>query len=68
VARAREEIAPMPEDDIGAAVQGYHDVILTAYRDFEKRQPIILLDIQERRIDAYPYKEFKADLSPRNQA
>jgi hypothetical protein len=28
----------------------------------------MLYDIQEKRIYAYPYKEFKDDLSPRSQA
>jgi hypothetical protein len=58
----------MPEDELWAAVEEYHDVILTAYADFEEKKPIILVDIQERRIYAYPYKEFKEDMSPRSQA
>jgi hypothetical protein len=58
----------MAEDEFLAAVQEHLDMILTAYRDFEDKKPIILLDIQEQRIYAYPYKEFKEDLSLRNQA
>jgi hypothetical protein len=58
----------MPEDELWAAVQEHHDMILTAYRAFKDKKPIILLDIQEQRIYAYPYKEYKETLSPRSQA
>jgi shikimate kinase len=58
----------MPEDELWAAVQEHHDMILTAYRAFKDKNPIILLDIQEQRIYAYPYKEYKETLSPRSQA
>ena len=58
----------MPEDELWAAVEEYHDLILTAFADFEEEKPIILLDIQEQRIYACPYKEFKEDLSVSNQA
>jgi hypothetical protein len=58
----------MQEDTLWAAVEEYHDMILTAYGEFEEKKPIILLDIQEERIYACPYKEFKEDLSPKNQA
>jgi hypothetical protein len=37
----------MPEDELWAAVEEYHDLILTAFADFEEEKPIILLDIQE---------------------
>jgi hypothetical protein len=58
----------MPEDELWAAVEEHHDVILRAYADFEEKKPIILLDIQEQRIYACPYKDFKDDLSASNQA
>lgn len=37
------------------------------YRRFEDRRPVILLDIQDGRIYAYPYAEFMTDLSKRSQ-
>jgi hypothetical protein len=57
----------MPEDEHWAAVEEYHDLILTAFADFEEENPIILLDIEEQQIYACPYKEFKDDLSASNQ-
>ncbi len=41
--------------------------ILTLYVTFQDKRPVMLYDIQERRIYAYPYAEFKADLSKRSQ-
>ena len=32
------------------------------------KKPIILYDIQEKKIYAYPYKEFKAEMSKKSQA
>lgn len=58
----------MPEDELWALVEEYYDFILAAYSDFEEEKPIILVDVQEDRIYAYPYEGFKADLNPRNQA
>ena len=37
------------------------------YKKFEEKRPVILFDIQERRIYAYPYKEFREELSERSQ-
>jgi len=42
--------------------------ILRWYQLFADKKPVILFDIQEQRIYAYPYREFKADLSQRSQA
>ena len=41
--------------------------ILLLYLKFQDKRPVMLFDIQERRIYAYPYVEFKADLSKRSQ-
>jgi hypothetical protein len=38
------------------------------YKKFEDKKPVMLFDIQEQRIYAYPYDSFKADLSERSQA
>ena len=37
------------------------------YRRFEDKRPVILFDIQERRVYAYPYSGFRKDLSKRSQ-
>jgi hypothetical protein len=58
----------MPEDEMWAIVEAHYDMILGAYGQFAESKPIILLDIQEGRVYAYPYEGFKADLNPRNQA
>jgi len=38
------------------------------YMTYGKKKPIILYDIQEQKIYAYPYKEFKAEMSKESQA
>ncbi|GEM_PF-2745754 len=37
------------------------------YQLFADKQPVMLYDLQEQKIYAYPYREFKADLSERSQ-
>jgi hypothetical protein len=44
------------------------DNIRMWYRMFAAKKPVMLYDIQEQLIYAYPYREFKADLSQRSQA
>lgn len=44
------------------------DYIVRLYVAFEHKRPVMLFDVQEKRIYAYPYAEFKADLSNRSQA
>ena len=41
--------------------------ILRCYQLFASKRPVMLYDIQEQRIYAYPYKEFKADMNQRSQ-
>jgi hypothetical protein len=41
--------------------------ILMWYQLFASKKPAMLYDIQEQRIYAYPYKEFKADMNQRSQ-
>jgi len=38
------------------------------YSIYESKRPIILYDLQEKKIYAYPYKEFRAELSKKSQA
>ncbi len=35
---------------------------------FEEKRPVMLFEVQEGRIYAYPYDQFMSDLSPRSQA
>jgi hypothetical protein len=39
------------------------DNILGLYKRFEDKKPVMLLDIQEQKIYAYPYNDFKSELS-----
>lgn len=41
--------------------------IIMLYRQFEDKNPVMLLDIQEHRVYAYPYNELKRTLSKRSQ-
>ena len=41
--------------------------ILKLYKKFEDKKPIMLFDMQEKRIYAYPYEEFKSDLTKKSQ-
>ena len=38
------------------------------YKRFEAKRPVMLFDLQSQKIYAYPYEEYKADLSERSQA
>ena len=50
------------------AMQEQWQNIRALYMTYKVKRPIILYDIQENKILAYPYKEFKAELSERSQA
>ena len=41
--------------------------ILTLYKRFEDKNPIMLFDIQEQRLYAYPFNEYKKELSEKSQ-
>jgi hypothetical protein len=41
--------------------------ILNLYKKFEDKKPIMLFDMQDRKIYAYPYGDFKSDLSKKSQ-
>jgi len=43
------------------------DNILGLYKRFEDKKPVMLLDIQEQKIGAYPYNDFKSELSKKSQ-
>ena len=49
------------------AIEEHWPNIRALYKTYESKRPIILYDIQEKKIFAYPYKEFKVDLSVKSQ-
>ncbi len=49
------------------AVGEQWDNILGLYKRFEAKKPVMLLDILEQKIYAYPYNDFKSELSKRSQ-
>ena len=50
------------------AIQDQWRNICALYMMYENKKPIILYDLQEQKIYAYPYKEFKAEMSEKSQA
>jgi hypothetical protein len=49
------------------AMAEYWEHVVRIYRQFEEKRPVILYDIQERRIYACPYESFKSEMSPKTQ-
>jgi hypothetical protein len=50
------------------ALQEQWQNIRALYITYGSKKPIILYDIREQKIYAYPYKEFKAEMSKKSQA
>jgi len=50
------------------AIKKHWDVICHAYLIHEYKKPVMLLDVTEGWVFAYPYNEFKAELSEHGQA
>jgi len=50
------------------AIQEQWPNIRGLYTTYKSKKPIILYDLQEKKIYAYPYEEFKAELSKNSQA
>jgi hypothetical protein len=44
------------------------EAIRQLYSRFARKRPVMLLELPTRRIYAYPFHGYKADLSPRSQA
>ena len=42
--------------------------ILKLYKKFEDKKPIMLIDVQEKKIYAYSYLDFKSSMNERSQA
>ena len=54
-------------DDLVEAAENSLPYILMFYKQFEKKRPVILLDLQSQKIYACPYEDFKSDLSESSQ-
>ena len=58
----------MFDEQWDAAVGEQWGTILMIYKRFaDDKKPVMLLDIQEQKIYAYPYSEFKSVLTKRSQ-
>jgi hypothetical protein len=49
------------------AIQEQWQNIRGLYLTYRNKSPIILYDLQEKKIYAYPYKQFKAELSKKSR-
>ena len=50
------------------AIQEQWPHIRALYKIYENKKPIILYDIQEEKVYAYPYKDFKSEMSEKSRA
>jgi hypothetical protein len=49
-------------------VYQHRSLIIMMYERYADKKPVILFDVQEQRIYAMPYAEYRAELSKRSQA
>ena len=63
----KEERRDHRNDDLVEAAEDSLPHILMFYKRFEKKRPVMLLDLQSQKIYAYPYEEFKAELGEKSQ-
>jgi len=55
------------KDDLVDAAREHAGAILMFYRKFADRKPVMLLELPDQKIYAYPYLAFKNSLSERSQ-
>lgn len=65
--RCREKRWLQMSDPYFEAIQEQWPNIRALYKTYASEKPIILYDIEEEKIYAYPYKEFKAEMSQKSQ-
>ena len=58
---------PPPNDPYWKVAVEQYDKLLFLYRPFAEKRPVMLFDIQEQKVYAYPYKDFAAELSKKSQ-
>lgn len=49
------------------AMAEHWEYVVRLYKEFEDKRPVMLYDLQEKRIYACPYENFKSEMSPRTQ-
>ena len=64
--------AGVPQEDgsgdyLFDAMAEYWEHVVRVYRKFEDKRPVMLYDIQERRIYACPYESFKSEMTAKTQ-
>ena len=65
--RTRHERANESHDELlDAALERYGNIVMM-YDMFQYKRPIMLFDIQEQRIYAYRYQEFRNEMNERSQ-
>ena len=52
------------DDPLFDAMAEHWEHVVAGYKQFEDKRPVMLYDIQENRIYAYHYEDFKNDMSP----
>ncbi|SPE59900.1 conserved hypothetical protein [Verrucomicrobia bacterium] len=57
----------LPDDPYLAIAWAQHENVLYLHQQFAEKWPVMLFDIQEQRIYAYPYGPFAGELSERSQ-
>ncbi|MCX9085334.1 MAG: hypothetical protein OIN87_11130 [Candidatus Methanoperedens sp.] len=63
-----DDSAKVINEEFFETVSEYWDNILRLYKKFEDQKPIMLIDVQEKRVYAFPYLEFKSSMNERSQA
>ena len=55
------------DDYLFDALSEHWEHVVVAYKQCEDKRPIMLYDIQEKQIYAYPYEDFKSEMSAKSQ-
>jgi hypothetical protein len=49
------------------AIQDHWDSIVSLYRQFEDKKPVMVFDLHEQTVYAFPYEEFKTELNQKSR-
>jgi len=55
------------DSDLVDTARGHIEAIRHLYSRFAKKRPVMVLDLPSGRLSAYPYRDFKTDLSSRSR-
>jgi hypothetical protein len=58
----------MAHDPYWAIVERQWPFIATLYQQYAEKKPVMLYDVEEQRVYAYPFTAYRAELSARSQA